>query len=289
VEKKIYVNGSFVNASEASVSVLDHGLLYGDGVFEGIRAYDGKVFRLGEHVDRLFMSARTIMLEIPMTREEMTAKIVESLRENGLRDGYVRVVVTRGKGDLGLDPRKCPSPGVIIIADSISLYPEDFYEKGIEIVTVSTRRNMPDALSPQVKSLNYLNNIMAKIEASNAGVLEALMLNAEGYVAECSGDNIFIVVGDTVITPPTTAGALEGITRDVIIGLAKKDYRVREELFTLPSTYNADEMFLTGTAAEVIPVVKVDGRTIGAGRPGSVTRKLIKAFRQVTREEGTPI
>ena len=284
--RKVYLNGELIPREAARISVFDHGLLYGDGVFEGIRAYGGKVFKLAEHVARLYDSARAIRLEIPLEPARMSAAVEETLRANDLTDAYVRVVVTRGVGTLGLDPDKCSHPQVIIIADSIVLYPEELYRRGLDIVTVSTIRNHPAALNPRIKSLNYLNNILAKIEGKNAGVLEALMLNAQGLVAECTGDNIFIVTRGGLRTPPVTAGILEGITRNTVIDLAcEAGYAVREEDLTLYDLYTAEECFLTGTAAEVIAVVKVDGRTIGAGEPGPVTRDLLGRFRALTRGE----
>ncbi len=289
MEQKIYLNGKFATRSEAKLSVFDHGLLYGDGVFEGIRAYGGKVFKLSEHVDRLYMSAKAIMLEIPIEKSKMSEIILAALRENNLKDGYVRVVITRGEGDLGLDPRKCSHPSIVVIADKIQLYADELYKNGIEIVTVATHRNSPSTLDPRIKSLNYLNNIMAKIEAANAGMTEALMLTGDGYVAECSGDNIFIVVKNILVTPPASAGALDGITRNVVMEIASGVYEACEKLFTPYDLYNAEECFLTGTAAEIIPVVKVDGRTIGNGKPGSVTSFLIKKFRELTRTDGTSI
>ena len=289
MEQKIYINGEFIKRSEAKVSVFDHGFLYGDGVFEGIRAYSGKVFKLSEHVNRLYRSAKAIMLDIPISKNDMEKIILGSLRENGLEDGYVRVVVTRGEGDLGLDPRKCSNPSIVVIADKIQLYADDLYRKGIELVTVSTRRNLPGILDPRIKSLNYLNNIMAKIEAINSGMTEAVMLNVYGYVAECSGDNIFTVVNKVLVTPPPSAGALDGITRSVVMEIADGVYEVCEKPITLYDLYNADECFLTGTAAELIPVVKVDGRIIGDGKPGTVTSFLIDKFRDLTGNEGTPI
>jgi len=281
---KVNLNGELVAREEAKVSVFDHGLLYGDGVFEGIRAYGGRAFKLAEHIARLYASARSIRLEVPITPAEMTAAIEETLAANGLDDAYVRVVVTRGVGTLGLDPDKCPEPQYFIIADSIVLYPEELYRTGLEIVTVSTVRNHPAALNPRIKSLNYLNNILAKIEGKNAGVLEALMLNAEGFVAECTGDNIFIVTDTVLRTPPITAGILAGITRETVIELAREAGQVvREEDFTQYDVYTAEECFLTGTAAEVIPVVKVDGRTIGTGEPGPLTKDLLQRFRALTQ------
>jgi len=281
--RQVYLNGELVPKDEARVSVFDHGLLYGDGVFEGIRAYGGRVFKLGEHVQRLYRSARALMLRIPLTPEQMAAAVEETLSANELSDAYIRVVVTRGEGTLGLDPEKCPNPQVIIIADSIVLYPEELYVNGLEIVTVSTIRNHPAALNPRIKSLNYLNNILAKIEGKNAGVLEALMLNHQGFVAECTGDNIFIVTDGVVRTPPITAGILEGITRNTVIDLAREaGYALHQEDLSLYDVYTADECFLTGTAAEVIAVVKVDGRVIGEGTPGPVTNELLRRFRALT-------
>ena len=289
---KIYLDGKLVSKEEAKVSVFDHGLLYGDGIFEGIRAYNGRVFRLKEHLDRLWDSARAINLTIPITKNEMEKALIKTLIANKLTEGYIRLVVTRGVGDLGLDPRKCTEPpSIIIIADKISLYPEDLYEKGGEIITAAIRRIRPDALSPNVKSLNYLNNIMAKMEATRAGVMEAIMLNSEGYVAECTGDNIFIVKNGVLFTPPASEGALIGITRDAVIELAKNKLKiqVREERITTYNVYTSDECFLTGTAAEVIPVIKVDSRAIDDGKPGKITTKLIKEFKSLTRLTGVPI
>ncbi len=286
----IYLDGEFVPKERALISVFDHGLLYGDGVFEGIRAYHGRVFKLDEHLDRLYDSARTIALEIPVSKEEMEEVVLETLRRNDLSDAYIRLVVTRGVGDLGLDPRKCPEATVFCIAASIQLYPEELYQEGLAVITVSTRRNIPAACIPRVKSLNYLNNIYAKIEANLAGAPEAIMLNAEGYVAEATGDNIFIVKKGVLITPPTHVGILEGITRNAVMDLARKQgIPVEEKVFTLFDVYNADECFLTGTAAEVIPTVKVDGRLIANGKPGKITWELIAAFRELTKVDGTLI
>jgi branched-chain amino acid aminotransferase len=289
-EQLIFLNGEFVPKHEAKVSVYDHGYLYGDGVFEGIRVYSGNVFRLKEHLVRLFESAKSILLEIPYTLEELTELVAETIRKNQLSDGYIRLVVSRGTGNLGLDPASCPGATVVIIAEQLALFPAEFYETGIPIITVATRRNRPDVLSPQVKSLNYLNNILVKIEAKLAGVLEALMLNEQGYVAEGSGDNVFLVKGNKLITPPSSAGALEGITRNAIMEIGKKlGYEVREELFTRHDVYVADEVFLTGTAAEVIAVTKVDGRTIGDGKPGAHTNRLLEEFRKLVVEDGEKI
>jgi branched-chain amino acid aminotransferase len=281
---KVYVNGKLVDKDEAAISVYDHGLLYGDGVFEGIRSYHGNVFRLKEHLDRLWCSAKAIWLEIPMSQEAMAKAIEDTLAQNGIEDGYIRVVVTRGCGTLGLDPDKCSDPQVIIITDYISLYPDEVYQKGLEIITVSTARNHPAALSPRIKSLNYLNNILAKIEGKQAGCVEALMLNHKGEVAECTGDNIFLARDGTLLTPPNDAGILEGVTRAVVIELARKaGIQVCEVALTRHDVYIADECFLTGTAAEVVPVVKVDSRTIGDGAPGPITRDLAARFRKLTR------
>lgn len=286
----IYLNGRLVPKEQAVVSVFDHGLLYGDGVFEGIRAYNGRVFRLKEHLERLYRSARAIVLEIGLPIAEMEKAVLDTLRANNLRDAYIRLVVTRGVGDLGLDPKKCPKATVFIIADRIALYPPECYTDGLEVNTVSTRRNSSQALNPNIKSLNYLNNILAKIEAGLSGAREAIMLSLEGYVAECTGDNIFFIKGNRLVTPPTVAGALEGITRAVVWDLASVAGLAPEEmLFTPFDLFTADEVFLTGTAAEVIPVVRIDARTIGAGRPGPKTQKLIQAFRELAAREGTPI
>ena len=281
---KVYVDGKLYPKENAKISVFDHGLLYGDGVFEGIRSYNGRVFRLKEHMDRLYNSAKAIWLRIPMSKEGMAKAIESTLKANKLRDSYIRVVVTRGAGTLGLDPNKCPKPSVIIITDTISLYPREFYEKGLAVVTVATLRNHNAALCPRIKSLNYLNNILAKIEGLQAGVVEAIMLNTEGCVAECTGDNIFIVRGGALSTPPVTAGILEGITRNCVIEIARGlDIPVREENMTRYDLFVADECFLTGTAAEVIPVVKIDSRPIGAGKPGPMTLRLLQEFHKLTR------
>jgi len=288
---KIYLNDRLVEKEKAVVSVFDHGLLYGDGVFEGIRAYHGRVFKLQEHLDRLFHSARAILLTIPKTKKELETAILMTLRANKLRDAYIRLVVTRGVGDLGLDPRKCKVPTVFIITDKIALYPKEFYDNGLHVITASVKRNIPEALNPTIKSLNYLNNVLAKIEAIRQDAPEAIMLNREGYVAECTGDNIFIVKQNTLITPPTWAGALEGITRNVVMDLARQRLKllVKEDLFTPYDVYIADEVFLTGTAAEVVPVARVDGRSIGEGKPGKITLRLNKEIRELTRTTGVPI
>lgn len=287
---KIYIDGQFYDEANAKISVFDHGLLYGDGVFEGIRMYHNRVFKLREHIERLYWSAKAILLDIPMTPEEMIAATVETCRQNGLRDGYIRLLVTRGKGTLGLDPRRCPKASVIIIAANIQLYPEKYYQEGLTIVTVPTTRMLVNSVNPAIKSLNYLNNILARIEANNAGVEEAIMLNTEGFVAECTGDNIFIVQKGKLFTPPLSAGALYGITRNTVLDAAKElGVAFAEPNLTRYDIYNADEMFLTGTAAEIIPVVKVDGRVIGTGKPGPVTAKLLAAFREKTKTDGEVI
>jgi branched-chain amino acid aminotransferase len=285
--RKVYLDGKLVSKEQAVVSVFDHGFLYGDGVFEGIRIYGGVVFRLDEHIARLYHSARSILLDIPLTPAEMIEATLETVRANGLRDGYIRLVVSRGAGDLGLDPRNCKKASVIIIADSITLFPAEFYENGLRIVTVPTRRNAPDTLNPQIKSLNYLNSVLVKIEAANAGVLEALTLNAQGYVCEGSGDNVFIVKKGKLYTPPVYLGVLAGITRQAIIDLCGQlGLPLAEEPFTRHDVYVSDECFLTGTAAELIPVVEVDRRPIGDGRPGPVTRRLREAFHRLARTDG---
>ncbi|ANC78066.1 MAG: branched-chain-amino-acid transaminase [Bacillota bacterium] len=289
-EQWVYVNGEHVLKDDAKVSVYDHGFLYGDGVFEGIRVYNGNVYRLDEHLQRLYESAQSIMLTIPHTKEELTDIIVQTLQKNKYRDAYIRLVISRGKGNLGLDPFTCGQPGVIVIAEQLALFPKKLYETGLEIITVASRRNRPDVLSPKVKSLNYLNNILVKIEASLAGVSEALMLNDQGYVAEGSADNVFIIKGNTIKTPPGYLGALEGITRNAIVEIARaQGYNMVEEPFTRHDVYVADEVFLTGTAAEVIAVVKVDGRVIGNGAPGEHTNKLLKSFREKVVEEGVKV
>lgn len=279
---QVYINGTFFDKEDAKISVYDHGLLYGDGVFEGMRSYGGKVFKHREHLDRLWESAKAIHLKIPMTKADMEKAVVETLQTNGIVDGYIRLVVTRGGGALGLDPYKCVDPQVIIITDHIALYPPEYYEKGLEIITASTMRNHPAALNARIKSLNYLNNIMAKIEGLQAGCIEALMLNHKGDVAECTGDNIFIVKNGALFTPSIDAGILAGITRNAIIDLAREaGYAVHEITLSRHDIYTADECFLTGSAAEVIPVVKVDSREIGEGKPGKMTRELIGKFKEL--------
>jgi len=287
---RVYIDGKYYDPAQAKVSVFDHGLLYGDGVFEGIRAYNGRVFKLQEHVDRLYASAKAILLTVPLSPAAMTRAVVETCRRNKIRDGYVRLVVTRGVGTLGLNPNRCKKGSVIIIAGKIQLYPEAYYRDGMEIITVPTTRNLHSALNPAIKSLNYLNNILAKIEANNAGVEEAIMLNAEGFVAECTGDNLFIVKNRELLTPPLAAGALYGITRGVVMELAQEEgCRVSEPNLTRYDLFNADECFLTGTGAEIVPVVKIDGRVIGRGRPGRLTRKLVAKYHALTQVSGEPI
>jgi branched-chain amino acid aminotransferase len=286
----IYIDGQFYPEAEAKVSVFDHGLLYGDGIFEGIRFYNGRVFKLTEHLERLWDSARAIMLTIPLTVEELEAATLETIRKNNLRDGYIRLLVTRGKGNLGLSPDRCPKASVIVIAATIQLYPPEAYERGMTVVTCATRRMAPGALSPAVKSLNYLNNIMAKIEANLAKADEGLMLNEEGYVAECTGDNIFIVKRGEIFTPPIYAGSLRGITWQAVLDIAAElGLKVNVQQLTRYELYTADEFFLTGTAAEVIAAVKLDNRPIGNGKPGPITNRIIDRFRALTQSTGTPI
>jgi len=287
---KVFIDGTYYDERDAKISVFDHGLLYGDGVFEGIRAYNRRVFKLKEHIDRLFCSAKAILLEIPMSHAEIMDAVVAACRENKLRNGYIRLVVTRGVGTLGLNPRSCKRPSVIIIADKIQLYPPEFYKRGLDIITVPTMRNLHSALNPAIKSLNYLNNILAKIEANNGGCEEAVMLNAEGFVAECTGDHLFIVKNGELSTPPLSAGALYGITRQTVIELAgEAGVKVTEPNLTRYDLFNADECFLSGTGAEIVPVVKIDGRVIGAGKPGPITRKFVVAYHALTKAIGEPI
>lgn len=282
--QQIYINGKFFSKEEAVVSVFDHGLLYGDGVFEGLRVYENKVFRMEQHLKRLYDSAKAILLEIPMPIEAMADAVTETVNKNGLANCYIRLVITRGAGTLGLGPERTSNPQVIIIVDKISLYPEEFYQNGLEIVTASTIRNHPGALSPRIKSLNYLNNIMAKCEASKAGCLEALMLNHKGEVSECTADNIFIVKNGQLMTPPTDAGILEGVTREAVLEIAvKAGIPTAEKTLTRHDVYVADECFMTGTAAEVIAVVRIDSRPIGDGRPGPITMKLQELFHKLAR------
>jgi branched-chain amino acid aminotransferase len=289
---KIFLDGKLVEKSEAKISVFDHGFLYGNGIFEGIRVYNGRIFRLKEHLERLWSSGKAINLEIPLHKKEMEKALIKTILANKLNDVYIRLIVTKGCGDLGLDPRSCTKPpSVIIIVDQIKIYPEEFYEKGMEIVTVSTRRLSQDSLSPNIKSLNYLNNILAKMQSIRSGAAEAIMLNADGYVVECTGENIFIVKNDILYTPAGSEGALIGITRDATIELAKNKLGVpvKEVRLSLYEVYTADECFLTGTAAEIVPVVAVDSRIIGDGKPGKITAKLIKEFKALARSSGTPI
>lgn len=287
---KIYMNDGLVDREDAKVSVFDHGLLYGDGIFEGIRLYDGCVFKLDAHLERLEYSAKAIMLSLPWTREELAAAVCETCRANGLKDGYIRLVVTRGVGSLGLSIKNCDQPQLIIIADSIQLYPEEFYQNGLKIITVPTRRCNPAALPPAVKSLNYLNNILAKIEAQHLGYHEAIMLNDQGYVAECTGDNVFVIHKGKLITPAASAGALKGITRDTALEIADKlGIAWQEANLTRYDIWVADELFLTGTAAEIIPIVEVDARPIGTGKPGPITAQFLDAFRQVVTKDGTQL
>ncbi|HVV70104.1 MAG TPA: branched-chain-amino-acid transaminase [Verrucomicrobiae bacterium] len=287
---KIYIDGKFFDEASAKISVFDHGLLYGDGIFEGIRAYNGRVFKLKEHIDRLFCSAKAILLTIPMSHADLMAAVVETCRVNQIRDGYIRLVVTRGIGTLGLNPNRCKNPSVIVIADKIQLYPPELYQEGMAIITVPTVRNLHSALNPAIKSLNYLNNILAKIEANNAGCEEAILLNAEGFVAECTGDNVFIVKGNELLTPPLSAGALYGITRGVVMNIAAESgLKVAEPNLTRYDLFNADECFLTGTGAEIVPVVKLDGRVIGSGKPGPITERLVAQYHSLTKSSGEPI
>ncbi len=282
---KVYISGRFFEKEDATISVFDHGFLFGDGIFEGMRSYNGKVFRHQEHIDRLWNSAKGLMIEIPISKDEMIAAVNSTLKVNEIADGYIRLIVTRGIGTLGLDAHLCKNPQIIIITDHLKLYPKEFYETGLEIVTASTIRSNPAALSPQVKSLNYLNNILAKIEGRLAGCDEALMLNSKGEVAEATGDNVFIVNGETLWTPPTDAGILEGITRQVVIELAEDfGIRVKQAAMTRQDVYSADECFLTGSAAELIPIIKVDGRVIGNGKPGRMTLQLLERFHTETRK-----
>ena len=284
---KIFLNNQLVDSEEAKISVFDHGLLYGDGIFEGIRIYDGCIFKLEEHLIRLEQSAKALMLNIPMDRKALTLAIIDACRANDLKEGYIRLIVTRGVGNLGLSIKNCEQPQVIIIADKIQLYPKEYYEKGLKIITVPIRRNNPAALPPTIKSLNYLNNILAKIEAQNLGYEEAIMLNDQGFVSECTGDNIFIIKEDILYTPKISAGSLKGITREVVMEIAQElNFKVSEADLTRYDTWVADEMFLTGTAAEIIPIVEVDGRTIGNGAPGKNTAIFLKAFRSIVTKEG---
>ncbi len=284
---KIFLDGKIVDEKDAKISVFDHGLLYGDGVFEGIRSYDCLIFKLEEHIERLFRSAESISLQISMSKEEIQQAIIDTLKANGIRDGYIRLVVTRGVGDLGLDPQKCEKPSMFIIADRIALYPEEFYIKGLKIIIAKTKRNSVKSLPPKVKSLNYLNNILARMEATQAGVVEALMLNEEGYLAECTGDNVFIVKDNKLVTPAVEAGALEGITREIVMGIARdKGIQTEEKFIWTEELFKADEVFLTGTAAEIIPVTEIDGKIVGSGSAGKLTVDFINEFRSLIKTEG---
>jgi len=286
----VYVDGKMVPKEEAVVSVFDHGFLYGDGVFEGIRVYEGNVFRLKEHIDRLYESAKTIALEIPMTREEMIRATLDTVATNQKKDVYIRLVVSRGPGDLGIDPAKCRRPTIVIIADSISLYPQELYDNGASLVTASIRRIPMESLDPRIKSLNYLNNILAKIEAKKAGALEAIMLNHHGQVAECTADNLFMVKQGVVKTPDLMQGALGGITRAAVLDLARvAGIPCSETVLALHDLYNADECFLTGTGAEIVPVISIDGRQIGEGKPGPLTKKLLADFRVLRTKDGAKV
>lgn len=287
---KVFISGKLIDEDQANISVFDHGLLYGDGVFEGIRIYNNRIFLLEEHIERLFNSAKAIALEIPYTKEDLYSHISETCKINDLKDGYIRLVVTRGKGTLGLNPYLCDKPEVIIITAKIQLYPQELYENGLKIVTVGTVRNHPEAINPRIKSLNYLNNVLAKIEAINAGCLECVMLNHKGEVCEASGDNIFIVKDSVIKTPPVNSGALVGLTRNKVISLASNiGYKISEEIISRYDLYTADEVFLTGTAAEIISVVEIDKRKIGSGIPSAITLKLSKLYSDSTKKDGYKI
>jgi branched-chain amino acid aminotransferase len=289
-ERVVYIDGEYYPKSQAKVSVFDHGFLYGDGIFEGIRIYNGRIFKCSEHIDRLYTCAKAIDLQIPISKEEMTKALLVTCRRNELKDGYVRLVVSRGAGDLGISPTKCPRASVVIIADEIVMYSKEMYEKGMKVITASTRRNSPASIDAQIKSLNYLNNILAKIEANRAGAAEAIMLNNAGVVCECTADNLFIIKDKVVYTPPVYIGALGGITRKTVICVAQElGYQVIEQEFTMFNVYGADEVFLTGTGAEVIGVCEVDGRVIGEGVSGPITRQIMNAFMAFARSEGEEI
>lgn len=290
MSQQVYVNGRWAAKEEAKVSVWDHGFLYGDGVFEGIRAYNGRIFKLDEHLDRLYTSAKGIDLTIPMDKKKMRDTVLEAVRRNELRDSYIRLVVSRGAGDLGIDPRKCPEPTVVIIADKITLYPDSVYKNGLRAIISSTRRIAPDALNGRIKSLNYLNNILGKLQHIKYGVDESIMLNHEGYVVEGTAENVFLVKGKKLLTPPCSLGALEGITRATVMGFAPQlGLTVEEALLHPHDVYTCDECFFTGTGAEIVAVVEVDGRKIGAGVPGPVTQKILETFRALTQREGVPV
>lgn len=287
---KIYISGKLVNKTDAKISVFDHGLLYGDGVFEGIRAYQGNVFLLDRHIERLYRSAKAICLDIGITPESMAKAVRATCKANRIKNGYIRLIVTRGVGSLGLNPYLCKKPEIIIISSAIQLYPRELYRAGLSLITVGTLRNHPEAINPRIKSLNYLNNVLAKIEAINSGVMECIMLNPQGYVAEASGDNVFVVRGNMLMTPPTWCGALEGITRGLVMEIAlERGYTVKEEVLTRYDLYTADEVFLTGTAAEIIGVSDIDRRSIGEGKPGPITGTLSKEFHRLTPEMGSRI
>lgn len=287
---QVYVNGSWVPKEEAKVSIWDHGFLYGDGIFEGIRVYHGRVFKLDAHLNRLYASARGIGLKIPHEPAEMERLVVETVRLNGLQDAYIRLVVSRGAGDLGIDPRKCRQATVVILADKISLYPEEVYKRGLKAMIAATRRNPPEALNGRIKSLNYLNNVMAKMEQIKYGMDEAIMVNSAGYVVEGTAENVFVVKGKKLLTPPSHLGALEGVTRATVMELAPGlGYTAEEAMLNVHDLYICDECFLTGTGAEIVPVVEVDGRPVGNGKPGPVTDRVLAAFRELTRREGVPV
>lgn len=287
---QVYIDGKYYNAEDAKISVWDHGFLYGDGVFEGIRTYEGRIFRLDQHMDRFYDSAKSVKLDVHLTKEKMKEAVIETCRLNELMNAYIRLVVSRGKGDLGLDPRKCSKPTLVIIADKIKLYPEEMYKRGLKLIIASTRKNIPEALNSKIKSLNYLNNILAKIEATQAGADEAVMINVDGFVAECTSENIFIVKNGVIYTPPGYVGILEGITRGAVIDLARSmGIKVEIDMLNSHDLFVADECFLTGTGAEMIAAVEINGRVIGNGKPGQLTTKLLAAFRELTKVDGTPI
>lgn len=286
----VYLNGAFTTKDEARLSPYDHGFLYGDGVFEGIRVYEGRIFRLDQHLARLYKSAATVGIELPLCPAELKEVIIEAVRRSSLRDAYIRPVISRGVGDLGLDPRKCPAPTVLVVVDEIRLYPDELYRRGLKVITASTRKPTVDSLTGQVKSCNYLPNILARIEANRAAADEAIMLTHDGYVAECTADNLFLVRSGTLWTPSSALGILQGITRDAVIEIARgRGIDVHEEPFTIHDIYAAGEVFLTGTAAEIAPVVEVDGRRIGIGEPGVLTTSLMHDYRLLVRSEGTPV
>ncbi|MBI2252337.1 MAG: branched-chain-amino-acid transaminase [Armatimonadetes bacterium] len=287
---QVYIDGKYYPQEEAKISVWDHGYLYGDGIFEGIRAYNGRIFRLDQHIDRLYDSAKSILLKIPLAKAEMIEAVLETCRKNNISDGYVRLVISRGIGDLGLDPRKCLKSTIVIIADKINLYSEEKYQNGLKVIIAATRKNFPEALNPRIKSLNYLNNILAKIEGIQAGAEEVVLINTNGFVTECSAENIFIYKKGILSTPRGSVGILEGITRDTVLEIAQNlGIKVEESLLTSHDLFVAEEFFLTGTAAEIIPVVEINGRIIGEGKPGKLTLRLLEEFRKITKIEGSPI